>query len=136
MPAFRRSVKHAMVGASEINAMPDVSFTIAQRPYTLRCAPGQEARLQAAASDLAGRVEKLGGRSGGGDDRQLLVMAALELIDALNEAQGAGAEAAAATEEAAKLRAWAGSMADRLEALAMPAEALAGDDLAGSAKDA
>ena len=122
MPAFRQSVKRAMVGSREMNAMPDVSFTIAHRTYTLRCAPGQEARLQAAAADLSERVARLSARAGGGDDRQLLVIAALELIDALDEARkiadNARTEAESARTEAAALRAWAGGLADRLDALA------------------
>ena len=116
--------------------MPEVSFTIAQRAYTLRCAPGQEARLEAAAADLGGRVAALAARAGGGDDRQLLVIAALELIDALNDAQAEAAGAAAAKAEAAALRAWAGSVAGRLEQAAAAASPAPPDDLVPDEKDA
>lgn len=125
--------------------MPDVSFTIAQRPYTLRCAAGQEARLEAAATVLGDRVAALAARAGGGDDRRLLVIAALELMDALQEAETATpvadtamaemkavkAEAAAAQAEAAALRAWAGTVAERIGA-AIPGL----DQLVTPAKDA
>ena len=131
MPAFRHSVKHAMVNVTEMRAMPDVSFTIAQRPYTLRCAPGQEERLEAAAADLGERVAKLSELTSGGGDRRLLVIAALELLDALRETEtaetatadntakveAAEAETAAAQAEAAALRAWAGSVAERIDTL-------------------
>lgn len=120
--------------------MPEVSFTIAQRTYTLRCAPGQEARLEAAAADLGGRVSALAARAGGGDDRQLLVIAALELIDALADAradaQTEAAGAAAARAEAAALRAWAGSVAGRLERAAAAASPVPPDDLVPDAKGA
>ena len=111
--------------------MPDVSFTIAQRPYTLRCAAGQEARLEAAAADLAERVASLAARAGGGDDRQLLVIAALELLDALHDAQAAKAETDAAKAEAAELRAWVGTVAERIDALSQGL-----DPLVPAAKDA
>lgn len=121
-----------------MRAMPDISFTIAQRPYTLRCAPGQEARLEAAAADLGGRVAELEARAGAGDDRRLLVIAALELLDALNEAEAAKSGAAAPTAEleaakaaaeaakaeAAALRAWAGSVAERIDTLSQGLEPL------------
>lgn len=136
MPAFRQSVKRAMVRRRETYTMPDISFIIAQRTYTLRCAAGQEARLEAAAAELGERVDKLAARAGAGGDRQLLVIAALELLDALkgaeeravNQAKGETEEARA---EAAALRAWAGSMAARLDALAAD-----GDPLVPPAKDA
>lgn len=112
-----------------MQAMPDISFTIAQRPYTLRCAPGQEARLEAAAADLSNRVAKLEARAGGGDDRRLLVIAALELLDALNEAETAKAAAAeAAKAEVAALRAWAGTVAERIDTLSQGLEPLVPPD--------
>ena len=120
--------------------MPDVSFTIANRPYTIRCAPGQEDQLQAAATRLAERVENLAARAGGTDDRRLLVIAALELIDALSDAENAPGTAAketsAAKAEAEALRTWAGSIADRLDAAIASATTSPADDLAGDGKDA
>ncbi len=111
--------------------MPDISFTIAQRTYTLRCAAGQEARLEAAAAELAERVHRLAARAGAGGDRQLLVIVALELLDSLNGAKDETEEARA---EAVALRAWAGSMAARLDALAAAADPA--DPLVPPAKDA
>ena len=120
--------------------MPDVSFTIANRPYTIRCAPGQEDQLQAAAASLAERVENLAARAGGGDDRRLLVIAALELVDALSGANAAAKTAAeeanSAKAEADALRAWAGSVADRLDAAVASANTTSAHDLAGDGKDA
>ncbi|MGY9054962.1 MAG: cell division protein ZapA [Alphaproteobacteria bacterium] len=98
--------------------MPNVSFTIAQRSYTLRCAAGQEAHLQATANALGERVDALASRTNSTDDRQLLVIIAIELLNTLQIAE-------ANTPDAAELRLWARSMAERLDALSTSLDQLA-----------
>mgnify|MGYP002635070846 CR=1 FL=1 len=120
--------------------MPDVSFSVGPRRYTLRCALGQEEHLRTVAAALDARVQPLARAAGGVDDRQLLVMAAIGLLDELQAAnrlaQAADAanptpEADTATAittlqaentalraEAAALREWASTMATRLANLA------------------
>jgi cell division protein ZapA len=113
--------------------MPDISFSIAGRSYTLRCAPGQEPRLRAAAAALSERLAEHAQRMATADDRLLLVVAALDLLDRLG---GAEAQTAAARAEAADLRAWAGTLAARLETTAGTLATHAADSLAGVGEDA
>src|SRR6056297_3761879 len=90
--------------------MPDVTFTIAQRRYTLRCAPGQQEHLRATAAELDRRVNALAAQMKGADDRHLLVLTAIGLLDALEDT-------AADRREAEALRAWATGVAGRLEGM-------------------
>ena len=137
--------------------MPDVTFTIAARRYTVRCAEGQEAHLRSLALDLDERLMPLVDRAPSADHRQLLVVAALALLDELaaasaadptdsvNEDAGAGAKTVAEgdslhamarslqadcealREENAALRLWAGRMANQLNRLSGSLGALAED---------
>ena len=119
--------------------MPDVTFSVGARRYTLRCAPGQEDYLLSIASSLDARVQPLAEVARNTDDRKLLVMAAIALLDEMAAANrgsdgrgGSSAgdsealqrdvdalrqENAALREENAALRAWADGMAARLAAL-------------------
>lgn len=125
--------------------MPDITFTIAQRAYTLRCAPGQEDHLRDLAAALDARVAPLAKSAPGADDRRLLVIAALEMLDALQRSHSAPpndtGRLAELERENAALRAWAGSIADRLDVLVTaagpPASPEPGsDELVPDAKDA
>lgn len=120
--------------------MPDISFTIAQRAYTLRCAPGQEDHLRQLAAALNARVEPVAQSAPGADDRRLLVIAALEILDELQRMQSEpSADTARLTEletENAALRAWAGRIADQLEGLTAAAGPSSPDDLVPGGKDA
>ena len=101
--------------------MPDVSFAIAGRTYTLRCAEGQEEHLIEMAGALDARVAPLAELTPGADDRRLLVVAALGILDESHAPEGeAGHDARIAELEAenATLRAWAGDLGKRLEVLA------------------
>ena len=114
--------------------MPEVNFTIAGRAYRLRCGAGQEEQLRRAAIALNARVQPLAAVTPGADDRHLLVIAALELLDQLQAAEASpadGPEASLRLEtleaENARLRAWAGDLAAKLEALATSLESSAND---------
>lgn len=127
--------------------MPDVSFAIGPRHYTLRCAAGQEEHLRTVAAALDARVRPLARAAPGVDDRQVLVMAALALLDELQGAAdgdsgdaacdgGAAAAAELATlreenadlrAEIAALRTWAGDLTARLAALAATVPAKTGE---------
>lgn len=111
--------------------MPDVSFTVGTRRYTLRCAVGQEDHLLQMAAALDARVQPLSAAARSLDDRQVLVMAAIALLDEKAAAERSAAapdgtaddeaalreENAALREENAGLREWADDMAVRLAAL-------------------
>lgn len=102
--------------------MPDVTFNIANRPYTLRCAEGQQDRLLSTAERLGAHIDALAARTGSNDDRMLLVMAALELFAERGEESGGAAESE--DDNAVALRAWANDVADRLDDLATEVERL------------
>lgn len=74
--------------------MPDVSFTVGTRRYTLRCAPGQEEHLLQMAAALDARVQPLSAAARSLDDRQVLVMAAIALLDEMAAADRSAAGAA------------------------------------------
>ena len=117
--------------------MPDVSFSVGSRRYTLRCASGQEDHLLQLAADLDARVQPLAAQVRSKDDRQALVMAAIALLDELavagratevpdaaDESEALRQENAALQQELASLseenralREWADGMASRLAAL-------------------
>lgn len=120
--------------------MPDISFTIAERAYTLRCAPGQEDHLRQLAAALDARVAPVAKSAPGADDRRLLVIAALEVLDEMQRMQsGPATDSARLSDleaENAALRAWAGRVAGQLEALTAAAGPPAPDDLVPDGKDA
>ncbi len=134
--------------------MPDVTFSVGARRYTLRCAPGQEDHLLQIAASLDARVQPLAEVARNTDDRKLLVMAAIALLDEMaaanrgSDGRGGAAigdaeavqrdmeilrgdvealrnENAALREDNAALRAWADGMAARLTALSGALGALA-----------
>ena len=94
--------------------MPDVTFSVASRRYTLRCAAGQEGHLQQVAALLDQRVQPLASAVPGADDRQLLMIAAIALLD---ELQAASDDANPQGEESAALRSMAESLQADCEAL-------------------
>ncbi len=101
--------------------MPDVTFSVASRRYTLRCAAGQEGHLQQVAALLDQRVQPLASAVPGADDRQLLVIAAIALLDELqaasDDARAGPPPANPQGEESAALRSMAESLQADCEAL-------------------
>jgi cell division protein ZapA len=130
-------------------AMPDVTFSIGGRAYTLRCAAGQEDHLRQIAAAFDRRVQPIAAAMPGADDRHLLVIAGIAVLDELvalgkgpaekstgaavefdtlrTENQRLHAEAEARTREIAALRQWADSMSNRLTSLSQSLGALAED---------
>lgn len=104
--------------------MPDVTFSVASRRYTLRCAAGQEGHLQQLAALLDQRVQPLVSAVPGADDRQLLVIAAIALLD---ELQAARSEAPAAAPEQAASSQAASSQVEESAGLRSMAESLQSD---------
>lgn len=79
--------------------MPQVSVTIAGRPYRMACGEGEEAHLQELARRLDERIVDLRKTFGEIGDGRITVMAALTMADQLSEAERriARLEAAVAT---------------------------------------
>lgn len=69
--------------------MSKADIEIAQKRYSIACAPGQEARLQILAGRLDRRVEQIKGAVGDIGEARLLLVAALALIDELETAKAA-----------------------------------------------
>ena len=136
--------------------MPNVSFSIGMRSYTLRCAAGQEDHLRQMAAALNQRIQPLAAAVTGADDRQLLVIAGIAMLDELAAAEAAMADTGGSREDGANgpgeiqaanqqlqaenaalkadlvaLREWADSMGGRLTTLSQSLGTLA----QGSADD-
>ncbi len=75
--------------------MPDVTFSIGNRSYTLRCASGQEDHLRQMAAALDQRIQPIAEALPGADDRHLLVIGSIALLDELAAAQSAASESVA-----------------------------------------
>jgi cell division protein ZapA len=133
-----------------MNTMPNVSFSIGARSYTLRCAAGQEDHLRQMAAALNQRIQPLATAVTGADDRQLLVIAAIAILDELAAADAAKADTGGGSDDGASgnaeiqaanhqlqaentamkadlmaLRKWADSMGGRLTTLSQSLGALA-----------
>ncbi len=67
--------------------MPQVSVTIAGRPYRMACGEGEEAHLQDLARRLDERIADLRKTFGEIGDGRITVMAALTMADQLSEAE-------------------------------------------------
>ncbi len=67
--------------------MTIVDITIGKRQIQLECTPGEEQKLKSLASDLDRRVTAIGKSLGEGNDKILLLMAALMMQDEINELQ-------------------------------------------------
>ena len=101
-----------------------VNVTIAGRSFRMACGPGEEAHLEALASQIDERINQLRGAFGEIGDQRLTVMAAITLADELSEArrkiESLQAEIASVTEtREAALHAtdgWAIALADALDA--------------------
>ncbi|GAB6845518.1 cell division protein ZapA [Methylorubrum rhodinum] len=102
--------------------MPHVSVTIAGKSYRMACGAGEESHLEALAGDLDKRVADMRGAFGEIGDMRLQVMAALTLVDELQEARRRIAEmerdAAREAGEQARLAAGVGVAAERIDRLA------------------
>ena len=110
-----------------------VNVTIAGRSFRMACGPGEEAHLEALASQIDERINQLRGAFGEIGDQRLTVMAAITIADELAEARkkiaslekqvaGAKQEASKAEDKAA---AWVESLAQSLEVTARRIEGLA-----------
>ena len=110
-----------------------VNVTIAGRSFRMACGPGEEAHLEALASQIDERINQLRGAFGEIGDQRLTVMAAITIADELAEArkkiaslekQVAGAKQDASKAED-KTAAWVESLAQSLEVTARRIEGLA-----------
>ena len=110
-----------------------VNVTIAGRSFRMACGPGEEAHLEALASQIDERINQLRGAFGEIGDQRLTVMASITLTDELAEARkkitalekqvaGAKQEATKAGDQSA---AWVESLAQSLEVTARRIEGLA-----------
>lgn len=102
--------------------MPHVTVTIAGKSYRMACGAGEEAHLEALAVDLDRRVADLRGSFGEIGDMRLQIMAALTLVDELQETRRRIDEmerdAAREAGEQARLAAGVGVAAERIDRLA------------------
>ena len=95
--------------------MSNVTLTIGGRFYTVACAEGEEAHIEALGRIIDGKLHDMPNLSGQSEARTLL-FAALLLADELHEQRsGAAPPAAAADPQAAETLE---SLAERLESLA------------------
>lgn len=110
-----------------------VNVTIAGRSFRMACGPGEEAHLEALASQIDERINQLRGAFGEIGDQRLTVMASITLADELAEARkkitALEKQVASAKQEAAKAEdkaaAWVESLAQSLEVTARRIEGLA-----------
>ncbi len=70
----------------EVNAMGQVTVTIAGRIYRMACGEGEEAHLQGLARQVDERMESLKKSFGEIGDQRLTIMAAITVADQLAEA--------------------------------------------------
>ncbi|MCB1480976.1 MAG: cell division protein ZapA [Rhodobiaceae bacterium] len=73
--------------------MPEITVTIAGRPYRMACGEGEEQHLTTLAADFDRRITALKQHFGEVGDSRLLIMAALTVADDLAEARRQTAEA-------------------------------------------
>jgi len=110
-----------------------VNVTIAGRSFRMACGPGEEAHLEALASQIDERINQLRGAFGEIGDQRLTVMASITLADELAEARKKIAalekQVAGAKQEVTKVgdqsAAWVESLAQSLELTARRIEGLA-----------
>lgn len=68
--------------------MPSVPVTINGKTYRMACDEGQEQRLLSLADEVNAKIDRFRGTFGEIGDLRLIVMAAIELADDLDEARG------------------------------------------------
>ena len=73
--------------------MPEITVTIAGRPYRMACGEGEEEHLMGLAADFDRRITALKQHFGEVGDNRLLIMAALTVADDLAEARRQTAQA-------------------------------------------
>lgn len=100
--------------------MAKAEITIRGRAYSVACAQGQEARLAALSKQLNGRVEQIAVAVGDIGDDRLLLIAALALLDELDEARRG--QAASAGLDIARITEAMDDAATRIEALTVRIE--------------
>lgn len=81
--------------------MPEITVTIAGRPYRMACGEGEEQHLAELAADFDRRITALKQHFGEVGDNRLLIMAALTVADDLADARR---QLAAAQKDAEDLR--------------------------------
>ena len=101
----------------------NVTLTIAGRKYTIACAAGEEAHIEALGRSIDGKLAAMDGLAGNSPER-ILLYASLLLADELHEAK-AGAPAAPAPDASPDHAETLENLADRLEALASQLETAA-----------
>ena len=110
-----------------------VNVTIAGRSFRMACGPGEEAHLEALATQIDERINQLRGAFGEIGDQRLTVMAAITIADELAEDRKKIAalekQVSTARNDAAKAEdkaaAWVESLAQSLEVTARRIEGLA-----------
>jgi cell division protein ZapA len=110
--------------------MAHVSVTIDNRKFRLACNEGEEARIEALAAMIDGKINDLRGSFGEIGDNRLVVMAALTIADELMEARERAASSRKGAEDA---EARSVRVAEQIEALGARLEALA-ERLTGGAE--
>ena len=99
--------------------MAKADIKIKGRTYSVACAPGQEARLEALGVELNRQVEGIANAVGDIGEARLLLVAALSLLDELTVAKKAGPPPSDLESKMAKALSDASGriteMADRLE---------------------
>ena len=98
--------------------MARADISVRGRSYSIACAPGQEARLEALAARLDKRVEGIAQAVGDVGDARLLLIASLALLDELDAARLAKSPVEAEKRAASVLI----DAAARIEAIAQRAE--------------
>lgn len=99
--------------------MAKADITIRGRQYAVACAPGQEQRLSELSRDLDERVRQIADAVGDLGDARLMLVAALSLLDELDEARRAQPSELSSQKAASALS----DAAARIEALAERIEA-------------
>ncbi|MEM0984976.1 MAG: cell division protein ZapA [Pseudomonadota bacterium] len=113
--------------------MARADIAIRNRSYSIACAPGQEAKLQALGSKLEKRVQAIAKAVGDVGEERLYLIAALSMLDELNASQSGpasqaspasmSAETASASDVERRATTAILDAAARIEAIAQRAEA-------------
>lgn len=95
--------------------MAKADIQLRGRTFSIACAPGQERRIEALGRQLDARVKHIAGAVGDIGDERLMLVAALALLDELDEARR---NAPGSPESERKVAAALVRAADRIESLA------------------
>ena len=99
--------------------MGKADITVNNHRYSVACADGQEARLQALGNELDQRVRRISAAVGDIGEARLLLIAGLALLDELSDAQDGAVPSQMVSRAAAAL----GEAAEQIESIAARVEA-------------